>query len=87
MFAIQETELTIQETEFLEALKIVAGSKMLVTAIELRNAKMPELVMKIFGEDVGYPGSLMSRKLQILRDKGYIDMSKRGKYRIIDKDF
>lgn len=74
--------LTPKERQFLEALKRFADGKPSVTAHELLGAGFGEVTAEIFGSRAAYLGSLVSRKLQILRDKGYILMND-GTYTII----
>ena len=68
--------LSRQEQTVLRELSRLAGSDRIVTGRELRDARFAEFVADTYGADVAYPQSLQSRKLQILRDKGYIRMER-----------
>ncbi len=70
--------LTSEEQQLLNELARLAGPDRIVTGRELRDAGFSEFVARVFGKDVAYPQALQSRKLQILRDKGYIKMERRG---------
>ena len=74
--------LTIQERKILCELTRLAGSNAFVTARQLRDEGFADFVTSAYASDVGYPQSLQSRKLQILRDKGYITMRK-GTYTVM----
>ncbi len=69
-----------------EELKRLAGAKRFVTGRELRDCRFADFVAQVYQVDVAYPQSLQSRKLQILRDKGYIQMERRdgGTYTILE---
>jgi len=70
--------LTPAERTVLRELARLAGSDRVVTGRELRDAGFAEFVAHAYRADVAYPQSLQSRKLQILRDKGYIKMQRHG---------
>jgi hypothetical protein len=78
--------LTQEETRLLGELKRLAGDKRVVTGRQLRDCGFAEFVAEVYHVDVAYPQSLQSRKLQILRDKGYIRMERRdgGTYTILE---
>jgi hypothetical protein len=78
--------LTPEETKVLGELKRLAGPKRVVTGRELRDSGFADFVAEVYQVDVAYPQSLQSRKLQILRDKGYIQMERRdgGTYSILE---
>ena len=70
--------LTKEEQTLLRELVRLAGSDHVVTGHELRDADFAVFVAHTYQSDVGYPQSLQSRKLQILRDRGYIKMERHG---------
>jgi len=76
------TPLTPQEEALMHELRKVAGAGHIVTARQLRDAGSAEKAASIYNSDAAYPGSLLSRKLQILRDKGHIEM-RNGTYIIL----
>jgi hypothetical protein len=77
--------LTTQEQAVLRELARLAGAERIVTGRELRDAGFADFVAGTFGSDAAYPQSLQSRKLQILRDRGYIRMERHngGTYTIL----
>jgi hypothetical protein len=77
--------LTDEEDAVLRELTRLAGSDRVVTGLELLDQGFSGFVGKIYHKRLGYPGSLQSRTLQILRDKGYIKMERRnrGTYTIL----
>ena len=75
--------LTAAEENLLAVLTRVAGSSRVVTGRQLRDRNFAEFVAQLYDADVAYPQSLQSRKLQILRDKGYITM-RNGTYTILE---
>jgi len=79
--------LTPNELRILSELRHIAGSDRLVTGKMLRDHNFADFVASIFGADVSYPQSLQSRKLQVLRDKGYITMHRYGggTYKVLDR--
>lgn len=74
--------LTTTEEELLSELSKLAGPSRIVTGRELRDANFANFVAALYQADVAYPQSLRSRKLQILRNKGYISMNN-GTYTIL----
>jgi hypothetical protein len=70
--------LTTQERRLLEELVRLAGTRGVVTGRDLLDHGFAEFAVQVYGVDVSYPQSLPSRKLQILRDKGYIKMERKG---------
>lgn len=68
--------LTPQENLVYAELTRLAGDRRVVTGRHLRDAGFAERVVEIFHADVAYPQSLQSRKLQILRNKGWIRMER-----------
>jgi len=77
--------LTKQEQTVLRELTRLAGTDRVVTGRELRDAAFADFVARTYSADVAYPQSLQSRKLQILRDRGYIRMQRHdgGTYTIL----
>jgi hypothetical protein len=77
--------LTTEEETVLRQLARLAGSDRVVTGRELRDAGFADFVAQTYRADVAYPQSLQSRKLQILRDRGYIKMERHdgGTYTIL----
>ncbi len=73
------------EKTVLQELTRLAGSDRVVTGLELLDQGFAGFIAKVYGKRLGYPGSLQSRVLQILRDKGYIRMERRnrGTYTIL----
>ena len=71
--------LTNEENAVLQELSRLAGSDRVVTGIELLAQGFTDFVGNVYHKRVGYPGSLQSRTLQILRDKGYLKMERRNK--------
>ncbi len=78
-------QLTHQEKAILGELARLAGPDKVVNGIELRDAGFADFIAKEYHSNVAYPGSLQSRTLQILRNKGYIEMERKrgGIYTII----
>ena len=78
--------LTEQEAAVLRELTRHAGSGRVVTGRELLDEGFADFVSKVYRKRLGYPGSLQSRTLQILRRKGYIRMERRngGTYTILN---
>jgi hypothetical protein len=70
--------LTTQERRLLDELARIAGKRGFVTGHDLLAHGFAEFTVQAFGANVSYPQSLQSRKLQILRDKGYIRMERKG---------
>ena len=66
--------LTPQETEFLNQILPHIGTDRKVRYIKLREAGVPEKTAKIFKSDLDYLDSLVNRRLQKLRGKGWIEM-------------
>jgi hypothetical protein len=77
--------LTDEEEAVLRELTRLAGSDRVVTGLELLDQGFADFIGKIYHKRLGYPGSLQSRILQILRDKGDIKMERRnrGTYTIL----
>lgn len=65
----------------------LAGDKGVVTGGQLREASFADLLARIYRSSASFRDSLLSRKLQILRDKGYIRMERRngGTYTILKR--
>ena len=78
--------LTTKELQVLGELRRIAGETQCVTGGTLRDFRFAEFVAGVYEANVSYPQSLQSRKLQVLRDKGYIKMERRGggTYLILD---
>ena len=76
--------LTQEETQVLQELIRLADPEGVVKGRKLRDAGFAEFVASVNQADVGYPQAEQSRRLQILRDKGYIKMERRdgGTYTI-----
>lgn len=79
--------LTPQEQTLLRELSRLAGSDRVVSGRELRDAAFADFVASVYGSAVSYPQSLQSRKLQTLRDKGYVRMERHagGTYTILEQ--
>lgn len=79
--------LTPNEQNILLELERIAGPRGHVTGRELRDSGFGDFVARVYAVDVAYPQSLQSRKLQILRDKGYLRMESRngGTYTILQR--
>ncbi len=77
--------LTDEEGAVLRELTRLAGNDRIVTGLELLDQGFADFISKVYQKRLGYPGSLQSRTLQILRDKGYIKMERRnrGTYTIV----
>ena len=75
-------EMTPHERRVLAELQRIADPDLTVTATQLRDAGFADFVARVYDANVGYPQSLQSRKLQILRDKGYLKME-HGKYTLL----
>jgi hypothetical protein len=74
--------LTPKEESVMQELRRLADANGIVTGRQLRDSGFADFVARVYRADVGYPQSLQSRKLQILRDKGHILM-RNGKYTIL----
>jgi hypothetical protein len=69
--------LTPKEKQVLELLvQLAGGVNRPVRFRDLRRAQFPERIAEIYNDDSGYLDSLANRKLQKLRDKGWIMMEK-----------
>jgi hypothetical protein len=79
--------LTREERLVLDELSRLAGPRSVITGRDLRDTGFADFVVSTYGVDVAYPQSLQSRKLQILRNKGYITMERHngGTYTIINR--
>ncbi|MBE0542662.1 MAG: hypothetical protein IH623_14995 [Verrucomicrobia bacterium] len=77
--------LTQEEAAVLQELTRLAGSDRVVTGLELLDKGFADVIGRVYNKRLGYPGSLQSRTLQVLRDKGYIKMERRnrGTYTIL----
>lgn len=75
-----------EKTVLNELIRLAANDRV-VTGRELLDQAFADFVGKVYGKSLGYPGSLQSRTLQILRDKGYIKMERRngGTYTILSE--
>ena len=78
-------ELSEKEEIFFKKLKEIAGHKGFTTGKELLEHSFADFAVTVFEANVSYPQSLQSRKLQILRKKGYITMERKngGIYKIL----
>ena len=76
--------LTATEGKLLSELIRLAGPSRVITGRQLRDTNFADFVAELYDADVAYPQSLQSRKLQILRDKGYITM-RNGTYSILSQ--
>lgn len=79
--------LTEQEDAVLRELARLVGSDRVFFGRELIDQGFTDFVATVYRKNLGYPGSLQSRTLQILRDKGYIKMDRRngGTYTILNQ--
>ena len=79
--------LTKQEDAVLRELARLAGSDRFVSGGEVIDQGFADFVATVYCKRLSYPGSLQSRTLQILRDKGYIKMERRngGTYTILNR--
>ena len=79
--------LTREERLVLSELSRLAGSRKVITGRDLRDSGFADFVASTYSVDVAYPQSLQSRKLQILRNKGYIRMERHngGTYTILNR--
>ena len=80
-------QLKTKEQVLLRELARVAGQKGVVTGGQLRDVGFAEQVARIYSSNASFRDSLLSRKLQILRDKGYIRMERKngGVYTILKR--
>ncbi len=77
--------LTGQGETVLRELVRLAGDDHVVTGRQLLDQGFPEFVARVYQHRVGYPGRLLSRVFEILRDKGYIKIERAndGTYTIL----
>jgi hypothetical protein len=83
-FRLLPIRMTKEEDKFLALLAEHVDENNSVDYATLRDARVPELVAEIFNSGAAVLDSLVNRKLQILRDKGWVRMSQ-GVYTILER--